>query len=148
MADEAFRMLELSRQGYFCSQILLILFLEAQGKRDPDLVRAMAGLAVGAGSPSGTCGALEGAACAIGLYVGKGQDSDEENEELWVMLEELWEWFESEVGAKHGGVKCGDILADGSQQTQRCGQIVAGTYGEVLQILAAHGIDPTEPRDG
>ena len=99
MDDIQFRMLELSQKGYYCSQILIALFLEAQGKQDPDLVRAMAGLALGAGSSSGTCGALEGGACAIALYVGKGQDSEEQTEQLWLMLAELWEWFENDVGA-------------------------------------------------
>ncbi len=148
MDDTQFRMLELSQKGYYCGQILIALFLEAQGKHDPDLVRAMAGLALGAGSSSGTCGALEGGACAIALYVGKGQDSEEQTEEMWLMLAELWEWFENDVGAPHGGVKCGDILGDGAPQRQRCGPIVAQTYSKVLQILLEHGIDPTEPRGG
>ena len=148
MDDAQFRMLELSQKGYYCSQILITLFLEAQGKQDPDLVRAMAGLALGAGTASGTCGALEGGACAIGLFVGKGQDSEEGSEELWLMLAELWEWFENDVGAHYGGVRCGDIVTDGVQQRQRCGSIVAQTYSKVLQILIEHGIDPTEPRSG
>lgn len=35
------RMLELSGQGYFCAQILMILALESEGKEDPDLIRAV-----------------------------------------------------------------------------------------------------------
>ncbi|MBM3301641.1 MAG: hypothetical protein FJY85_17045, partial [Deltaproteobacteria bacterium] len=42
--DELLRMLELSGQGFHCSQILLFLGLESQGKFEPDLIRAMAGL--------------------------------------------------------------------------------------------------------
>lgn len=148
MDDIQFRLLELSQKGYYCSQILVTLFLEAQGKHDPDLVRAMAGLALGTGSSSGTCGALEGGACAIALYLGKGQDSEEETEELWLMLAELWEWFENDVGRLHGGVTCGDIIQDGAPQSQTCGPIVVQTYAKVLQILLEHGIDPAEPRDG
>jgi hypothetical protein len=41
-------MLDLSSKGHYCSQITLTLGLEAQGKRDPGLVRAMAGVACGA----------------------------------------------------------------------------------------------------
>jgi C_GCAxxG_C_C family probable redox protein len=146
MDDVRLHMLELSQKGYYCSQILLTLALEAQDKRDPDLIRAMAGLALGAGSGSGTCGALTGAACAIALYAGKGQDSETEMDEMWLMLAELWEWFENDVCATHGGVRCGDILRDGTPQKQRCGPIVADTYSKVLEILMEHGIDPTEPR--
>ena len=148
MDDAQLRMLQLSQKGYYCSQIVMILFLEAQGRDDADLVRAMAGLALGAGSPSGTCGALTGGACAIGLYAGKGRDSEEEDEELWLMLAELWDWFETEVGATYDGVRCGEILGDGVPEGQRCGQIVAQTYAQVLETLLAHGIDPAESRDG
>jgi hypothetical protein len=49
MNDEAFRMIELAGQGFYCSQILLILGLEAQGKENPDLIRTMNALAGGAG---------------------------------------------------------------------------------------------------
>lgn len=49
--DELFdRMLEMSRKGYFCSQILLKLALEMTRKRkNPDLIRAMGGLCGGMG---------------------------------------------------------------------------------------------------
>jgi C_GCAxxG_C_C family probable redox protein len=140
-------MMELSGKGYYCSQILLQLALQAQGKDDPDLIRAMAGLAKGVGEGPGTCGALTGAACMIALYVGKGKDDEDEREELWPMLFELWEWFESAVGAVYGGVRCDDILSDGTPRKQRCGPIVDATYSKVLEILAQYGIDAAESRD-
>ena len=36
--------MELSRYGYFCSQILAILTLELTGEENPKLVQAMGGL--------------------------------------------------------------------------------------------------------
>ena len=63
--DEMLKMLELSGQGFHCSQILLFLGLEAQGKSNPDLIRAMSGLAGGVGFCGDTCGALTGGACLI-----------------------------------------------------------------------------------
>jgi hypothetical protein len=145
--DIRLHMMELSEKGYYCSQILLTLALEAQGKQNPDLIRAAGGLALGAGHGTGTCGALEGAACLIALYGGKGRDAERENDAFWPMLAELWEWFEADVGAKYGGVRCDDILSDGTPRRQRCGPIVAATYARVMEILTEHGIDPTEPRD-
>jgi Putative redox-active protein (C_GCAxxG_C_C) len=144
--DFRLRMLELSQEGYYCSQIILALGLEAQGKQDPDLIRAAAGLAWGAGNNSGTCGALTGAACLLALHSGKGQDSETEREEFWPMLEELWDWFGAEFGSLYGGVQCGEILADGTAPKQRCGPMVARTYGKAIEILLDHGFDPTEPR--
>ena len=67
MMDELLRMLELAGQGFHCSQILLFLGLEAQGKRNPDLIRAMSGLAGGVGFSGDICGALTGGACLLGL---------------------------------------------------------------------------------
>ena len=146
MDDARMHMMELSQKGYYCSQILLSLALEAQGKQDADLIRAMAGLALGAGEGMGTCGALEGAACMIALYAAKGQDDEAEMDEFRLMLAELWEWFEKEVGAAYGGGTCDDILADGTPRKQRCGPIVDATYLKVIEILMELGIDATEPR--
>jgi Putative redox-active protein (C_GCAxxG_C_C) len=142
------RMFELSQKGYYCSQILLSLALETQGKEDPDLIRAMAGLARGAGADAGTCGTLTGAACLLALYAGKGQDQEEEREELWPMLHQLWEWFEDEVASRYGGSSCGEILQDGTPARQRCGPIIARTYAKAMQILVDNGFDPSEPRGG
>lgn len=146
MDDVTLRMLDLSHRGYYCSQIILSLGLEAQGKQDPDLIRAMAGLARGAGSDAGTCGALTGAACLLALHSGKGQDSEEELDEFWPMLAELWGWFETEVGRLHGGVECGQILGEGASPRMRCGPIISDTYAKAMQILLDYGFDPAESR--
>lgn len=146
MDDVSLQMMGLSLKGYYCSQILLTLALEAQGRQDPDLVRSMAGLAMGVGTGSGTCGALTGAACMIALYAGKGQDSEAPLDDFWLMLSELWEWFDAEVGTTCGGVRCDDIVPSQAPGKQACSLIVADTYSKVLEILVDHGIDPTEPR--
>ena len=146
MDDVRFEMLSLAQKGYYCSQIILRLGLEAQGKQDPDLIRAAAGLARGCGDDAGTCGALTGAACLLALHGGKGQDSETEMDEFWPMLADLWEWFQTEVGAVHGGVACGQILSDGTSPRERCGPIIAEAYAKAVEILVDHGFDPTEPR--
>ena len=146
MDDVRLEMLSLSQKGYYCSQIILALGLEAQGGRDPDLIRAAAGLALGAGDDAGTCGALTGAACLIALHGGKGQDSETEADEFWLMLAELWEWFRAGVGSAHGGLGCGQILDGGAPSKERCGPIIADAYAKAMEILAEHGFDPTEPR--
>lgn len=146
--DEArMHMMELSRKGYYCSQILLLLGLGAQGKVNPDLIRAMGGLALGGGTGAGTCGSLTGAACLLALYAAKGRDDEEEHEELPLMLSELEEWFRAEIGGRYGGVRCNDILSDGTPSTERCGPIVAEAYARAMSILVEHGFDPTEARE-
>jgi len=41
------QLMQLRRQGFYCSQILILQGLEMTGKTNPDLVRAMHGLAGG-----------------------------------------------------------------------------------------------------
>ena len=141
-------MVELWLDGYYCSQILMILALEAQGRENPDLVRAMTGLAMGGGRGLGTCGSLAGGACVIALHAGKGSDDEAVHDLLWNMLGELWRWFDDAVGSAYGGVRCDDILADGTPRTQRCGAIVAQTYTKAIEILVENGFDPAEGRSG
>jgi hypothetical protein len=54
MDDLTIRMMQLAARGYCCSQILGWLALEAQGRRNPDLVRALSGLCLGVGNSGGT----------------------------------------------------------------------------------------------
>ncbi|NLE75078.1 MAG: C_GCAxxG_C_C family protein [Actinobacteria bacterium] len=147
MDETRMHMMDLSRKGYYCSQILLLMGLEAQGKNNPDLIRAVGGLALGGGRGEGVCGSLTGAACLIALYAAKGRDDEEEHEDLLLMLSELEEWFQAEIGGRYGGVRCNDILGNGTPSTERCGPIVAEAYMQAMSILMEHGLDPTESRE-
>lgn len=147
MDQTMLRMMELSYNGYYCSQILLLLALEAQGKSNPDLIRAMGGLANGYGSEEGVCGTLTGAACLLALYAGKGTDDEYEDENLKFMLQDLREWFLQAVGSRHGGITCGTIVGDRSEVRQRCGAVVAETWAKVVDLLQASGYDIASGRD-
>ncbi len=142
MTDEFMRMMELSQQGFHCSQILMIMALEAQGKTDPDLVRAMSGLLGGIGFCGKICGTLTGGTCMIGLYAGKGTAGEEADGRLYLMMGELVEWFEKEYQARYGGITCSDILQDDPRnRISRCPQIVIATMQKVREILAANDYD-------
>ncbi|MDO7787541.1 DVU_1555 family C-GCAxxG-C-C protein [Desulforamulus aquiferis] len=149
MSEDMFRMFELSQQGFSCSQLLLIMGLEAQGKKDIELIRAMSGLAGGMGFSGQTCGALTGAACLLGLYAGKGTLEEQPHEKFDLMVNELVDWFKEQVGTEYGGITCADILGDDLQYkivSMTCGNIVGSTYDKVKEILANYGIDTTEVR--
>jgi hypothetical protein len=143
--DVMIRMLQLSQKGYGCSQILIRLFLDARGEDNPALVRSMAGLAYGCGARRATCGTLTGACCVLALYAGKGQDDETGSDRLMLMLEELSDWFDERIGARHGGIACETIVGEAGPEAarQRCGAIVAETYTKVLEILSANGFDPS-----
>lgn len=141
MYQTMLRMMELDYNGFYCSQILLILALEAQGKSDPDLVRSMGGLAHGSGFDNGTCGTLTGAACLLGLYAGKGTDDEHEDDNLKHMLMDLGEWFELTFGRRYGDVTCEAIAGDRTEMRQRCAEVVSATWSKVVDLLSAGGYD-------
>ena len=135
-------MVELSRSGFYCSQILVQMGLDAKGKQNPDLMRAVGGLAGGLGFSGGTCGALAGGACLIGLYAGKGESEEMEDGMQKEMIGELVKWFESEVGSAYGGSACSDILeGNPANRLARCPPIVMKTLEKVKAILASKGYD-------
>ena len=124
MTDEMIRMMQLAGQGFYCSQVLLIMGLEAQGKSNPDLIRSMSGLAGGLGFTGDTCGALTGGACLLGLYAGKGTPEEQEDEKLNLMISELVDWFSEEYGKAFGGIRCENILGeDPRNRMVRCPNI-------------------------
>ncbi|GKT08486.1 DVU_1555 family C-GCAxxG-C-C protein [Desulforhabdus sp. TSK] len=142
MTDEMIRMLQLAQQGFQCSQILLLMGLEAQGKDNVDLVRAMSALAGGLGFSGDICGTLTGGACLLGLYAGRGRADEEEDPRLKIMIGELVEWFTMEHGGKYGGIRCETILGDDPRsRTTRCPSMILGTYQKVKDLLVQNGFD-------
>lgn len=142
MSDESMRMMELSMQGFGCSQIMLLLALEAQGKSNPDLVRTMSGLQGGLGSSGKLCGSLTAGSCLLSLYAGRGSAEETEDSNLPGMIQTLVEWFEQEYTSKYGGTDCSVIMqGDARNQITRCPTIVAETFNKVKEILADNNID-------
>lgn len=143
MSNEVARIAQLHAQGFHCSQILVILGLEQQGKTNPDLVRAMTGLAGGLGFTGKICGTLVGAVCLLGLYTGRGEVEERENHVLNAMIEQLVDWFEVKFGEEYGGVDCSVILQDDPwNRLTRCPQIVTETYFQVKELLEENGFLP------
>ncbi len=145
--DEILRMLELAGQGFHCSQILITLGLEAQGKQNPDVVRTMHGLAGGMGFCGDICGALTGGACLLALYAGKGTPEEDDDPRLNLMISELLEWFTNEYAGCYGGIHCKEILNDDPRnQSARCPGIVTQTYDQVKTLLLNNGFDLSESK--
>ena len=144
-ADEMVsRMIELAENKYNCSQIMMILALEQEGKENPGLVRAMSGLGDGCGFFRETCGILTGAASILAWHAGKGADDEKESEKLLPMLEDLGDWFDQEIAGKYDGTRCREIVGDqvGTDDgKQICGSIIFQTFGKVNEILADNGFN-------
>jgi C_GCAxxG_C_C family probable redox protein len=136
------RMKALKDQGFFCSQILILLGLEEQGRENADLVRAVQSLAGGIGFTGGVCGALTGGSCLLGLYAGKGKPEEEDDPRLRFMLEDLVGWFKQEIGQRYDGIECDQILAgEAGKMNLRCAEIVAGTWQRAKELLVENGFD-------
>jgi len=135
------RMIQLAENKYNCSQIMMVLALEQEGRENPELVRAMSGLGDGCGVFKESCGIMTGAASILAWYAGKGADDEEESEKLLPMLENLGDWFQQEIGAKYAGTRCNEIVGDlvGTPDgKQICGSIIFQTFGKMNEILASN----------
>ena len=143
MDDTMIRMMRLAQKGYTCSQILILLALEARGEQNPALVRAAAGLAYGCGTGKGSCGVLTGGSCVIALFAGKGSDEEQESDKFMLILQDLSDWFSDHVGSPYGGIECQTIVGEEGPAAarQKCGAILAETYAKVMEILIYNGFD-------
>lgn len=146
MEDITLRMLRLKQHGYCCPQIMVLLALENQGKTDPGLVRAMAGLGFGVAMSGEVCGAFTGGACLLSLYTAKGREGEEKDPRHPAMMAELAEWFKVTTSPCFGGMRCENILAKHPDYSA-CSTLVAATYDQVIKILKVNGIDPCRGRD-
>lgn len=140
--DDIDSLMSLRRQGFYCSQILILQGLEMLGRTNPDLVRATHGLAGGLGFTGELCGALTGGAALVGLYAGKGTPEQEEDPRLLFIIEDLVKWFKAEFAEQYGGIRCAEILGnDGRNQATRCPVLVAGVLQKVKELLVENGYD-------
>ena len=138
MDDALERMLELSREGFFCAQILLMLALESEGKENPDLVRAMSGLNGGIGNTGDVCGALTGGACVLSYFLGKGEADELEHPEWKEIMEEYVGWFR-QYAAEYGGISCKCILeGDERNKIQRCPMVMQAVLEKCMELLEVH----------
>jgi len=134
-------MLKLSKEGFRCAQILMILALKQESEENQSLIRAAGGLNVGLADMSGPCGALTGACCLISYFAGKGEADELEDPALPAMLSEFSTWFSGEHAKPDGDYSCSALL-DGELQNmrERCPGIVQGAYLKAMEILDENGV--------
>jgi len=147
MSDTLMDIMPLASRGYCCSQILVMLALEAQGLEDPVAVRAVSGLCNGLGKTGSSCGILTGGCCALGLYVGKGADTETNADRADLLYAEFVEWFQGRVTPEYGGVTCDAILKGGPPNMTLCGGLLAEAWEKILGLLVENEIDPSAPRE-
>lgn len=97
------------RQGYCCSQLLMVLALQARGQDAPELMRALNGLCHGLGFSGGPCGLLTGGAAVLGLLAGKDATQDA-LPCLNPVINDYANWF-YERTAPYGGCSCEQVAS-------------------------------------
>lgn len=135
------KIMELSQKGYHCSQIVMMMVLEATGEGPhPNLIRSLGGLGGGIGFSGHICGCVTGGACAISYFMGKKGDEDKEDPIHQKTVKELLDWYYEEIGDKMGGRECKDITnLDWNIILQKCPDIVARTFEKTMELLTERG---------
>ena len=142
MDELLFKMVQWSQQGFFCSQILLLLAMERLQRDNPELIRAMGGLNGGVGFSGRLCGVLTGGACLISLYAGKGEAEEQEDSQVNDLIRQLADWFQMEACAAYAGCNCTDILEENpNNRMTRCPQLVQQTFEKATALLTQAGYD-------
>lgn len=138
--------LALSKKGYCCSQILAHLILSAQGKENPELVRALSGLCHGIGQSGNACGILTGGCCVLAYLVGWKSEDDNELPGAKIVQAEYVDWFEEFTTTKWGSINCTAILGETTPDKSHCHELLAQAWMRLLGILAVHKISYAAPQ--
>lgn len=134
------RILELSRYGYSCGQILALLFLETIGEENPQLVRCMQGLNGGIGSSGNVCGCMPAGCCLLSWFTGKPDDTGYDSPHHKAAMAEFTQWFTDEMEQEYRSIDCRDIVGNHpAKKVQYCPQIIAMTYEKCMEILEEKG---------
>ena len=134
MLDE--KISELLAQKFHCSQIMMRVGMDAMELEEPNLVKAMSGLAGGLGGCGRNCGALTGGACMLSLFAGRGAPEEETDPDLAALVSEYLAWFEG----TYGSADCGDIIqGDKANIPLTCPKLIRACAGKALEILERYG---------
>lgn len=154
MQDFLMKLLPLTAQGYCCSQLLMLLLLEAQGRENAALVRAMQGLCHGIGQSNASCGLLTGGAAVLACVAGKGAAAETPHPMLEPLLNDYALWFYDQCGA-FGGHTCEAVMtglsiqagkplpASGRADLSLCGVMLGRCWEKILELADAYDIDLT-----
>lgn len=127
---------ELLSQKFHCSQVMMRVGMDALELEEPNLVKAMTGLAGGLGGCGKNCGALTGGVCMLSLFAGRGAPEEEADPELETMVSEYLAWFEE----RFGSADCGDIIqGDKANIPLTCPDLIQACAQKALKLLEDYG---------
>ncbi len=141
--------LPLIKEGYCCSQLLMHLLLQGAGQENPQLIRAMHALCFGMGGTEGPCGLLNGGACVLGCFAGRGTNDESAHPSLAPMVHEYQQWFTTYTNCS--GI-CHHVMENLEQRPEvaalqhehehtKCGFLLAACWEKILELLETYEID-------
>lgn len=130
-------MLEWTREGFECSQILMLAALGLDGAENPGLVRAMSGLCGGMGRSGGACGALTGGCCALGYFTGMGEPGELPHSRAREIVAAYAAWFHARFGAEN----CRELIGgDFTKCLSVCAPMVAECWEKLLALTEEYDL--------
>jgi C_GCAxxG_C_C family probable redox protein len=148
---------ELMEKYHNCAQCTLVAIQEISGLKDDGLAKASSGFAGGIGGTQSVCGALIGAALALGMKYGRDisylhgppEEAGKQQGEGIEQVARLAKWFEREFGSticselrkSHMGTELSmgvpwqNEWADRLGMQKRCAEFAAKTAQRVLAML-------------
>ena len=129
------RIMELTRSGLYCAQIMVQLALDAEGAENPGLVEAARGLCCGYGWSGGPAGpwaaACASSTCSPAGWIAPGARA---------LTAEFHNWFRSRT-EQYGGEGCDDILGgDRANMFSVCPAIIMDSYAKCVELLEGRGL--------
>lgn len=94
-------------QGYACSQAVALAFADVVGVEEEILLKSMLPFGGGLGRLRLTCGAVSGMAAIIGLVFSKEENTPENKQNTYKIVQQLCKEFENETGS----LICADLLS-------------------------------------
>lgn len=133
------------REGFCCSQLLMLVLLRERGEDNPQLVRAMHGLGMGLGFANGPCGLLTGGAAVLGVLAGKGEPGELPNPLLVPMVNDYAQWF-FERTTDFGSPNCESVTAGlcgpGAQPSMLlCGNLLGECWEKLCEIRQQYKVN-------
>ncbi len=107
MGEKAKKALKCFKNGYFCSQAVLIAFCEDLGMDQQTALKVASGFGGGMGRMGEVCGAVTGAFIVLGLDAWTAEvPNPEEKNKVSARIREFSEIFKQ----RHGSILCKDLL--------------------------------------
>ena len=107
--DHSEKALSLFDNNFNCAQSVLTSFAEELGLTEDELLRVSSAFGGGIGRQQFTCGAVTGAAMALGLKFGKGKNDSDDKKQL--TYDKTVEMFD-EFTRLNGSTNCRKLLND------------------------------------